>query len=219
MGLALYSYFRSSCSYRVRIALHLKGLDFETRAVHLVRGGGEQHSDSYVVLNPMRHVPILEHQGQTIAESVAILEYLEVVFPATPLIPNEPYLAARMRQVVEVINSGIQPLQNLKVLQYVEREYGGNKSNWARHWIENGLESLERLLLQTSDGFCVADRVSLADCFLVPQIYNARRFQVELDQFPTISAIDQRCRQLEAFHRAHPSQQPDTPDELRHDPY
>ena len=212
MHLALRGYWRSSSSWRVRIALNWKGLEYENIPVHLVADGGHQHSDEHRALNPMREVPVLLVDGEPLAQSVAILEFLEETHPEPALLPQDPIARARARQLTEVINSGIQPIQNLRVMQRLGREFDFEKpqqQTWSRGWIDQGFQALETLLQQHAGQYCVGDSVSFADLCLVPQIYNARRFSVDLDQFPTIMGIEERLAVLPAFKAAHPDQQPD----------
>jgi maleylpyruvate isomerase len=208
----LYGYWRSSASWRVRIGLHLKGLDFDYAAVHLVKDGGQQHSDEHHSRNPMRQVPVLEleHQGQTVhlAQSLAILEFLDEVHPEPALLPADALGRTRARCLAEIVNAGVQPLQNLYVLQQLKKE-GVDAAQWSRHFISRGLMSLERAAQATAGRFLVGDQVTLADICLVPQLYNARRFQVDLDCTPLLLRVEEACNQLEAFARAHPDQQPD----------
>ena len=215
MALKLYSYFRSSCSYRVRIALNLKGLDYETIPIHLVKNGGEQYSQSFHQLNPSHKVPVLVHEGRAISHSVAIIEYLEETFPEKNLFPKAPIERALVRQLCEIINSEIQPLQNLSVLQAVVNEYSFSdeqKLKWIKHWISLGFQSFEELLAKTTGGnFCFGETPTAADCFLLPQVYNAKRFNVDMGLFPKINTIAEFCENIEAFKGAHPNNQPDTP--------
>lgn len=210
----LYSYFRSSASFRVRIALNWKGLVYETIPVHLQRGGGEQLSDAYRRTNPAGLVPALDDGGALLTQSLAIIEYLEEVHPAPPLLPAEPLARARVRSIALSIACEIHPLNNLRVLRYLVRELKVDeaaKDAWYRHWVESGLEQVERTLRERgwAGGFCYGDQVTLADAVLVPQIFNARRFDCRLDHVPLLVAIEQRCMQLDAFARAQPSAQPD----------
>ncbi len=214
MSLVLGSGWRSSCSWRVRIALALKGLPFDTVSVHLVADGGHQHTKAYQALNPMREVPVLIDEGHVLAQSVAILEYLEERHPAPALLPSHPVERARVRQMVELINSGIQPIQNLRVMQRLGREFGLDKDAqraWSRGCIESGFVALERLLERHAGTYSFGDALSLADLCLVPQVYNARRFEVDLTRFPTLVAIEARLGAIEAFQHAHPDAQPDAP--------
>lgn len=207
--LKLYSYFRSSASYRVRIALHWKALPFQYVPVHL---GGEQNMAPYRALNPMGHVPALDHDGFVVAESVAILLYLDDLSPERRLFPIQPKDQATVMQLCELINSGIQPLQNLKIALYLENRLGLSKdqtAEWTRHWIADGLANLERLLERTAGTYCFGGEITAADAFLIPQCFAARRFAVPIDDYPTIARIDRLAGNLEAFRKAHPERQPD----------
>lgn len=210
----LYSYFRSSAAYRVRIALNLKGLAYRTLPVHLLRDGGEQHRPAYRAVNPAGLVPALEDRGHTLTQSLAILEYLEEQYPQTPLLPQGSADRARVRAIAQSIACEIHPLNNLRVLQYLSGTLGlgeEQKNAWYRHWVGEGLGAVERLLADDprTGAFCHGDRPTRADCCLVPQVFNARRFGCELDAMPTILAIVARCQSLEAFQRAAPEHQPD----------
>ena len=210
--LKLYSYFRSSASYRVRIALYAKNLPFEYIPVHLVKDGGEQNQPNFLKINPMAHVPALDHNGFIISESVAIIDYLDQVFPQIPLFPKSPKERAQVFRVVEVLNSGIQPLQNLKVLSYLERELkltSAQKDEWCRNWISKGMAALESILAKTSERYCFGSTITAADAFLIPQCFASRRFGVKIDSFPTIMKIEKACLELPAFQKAHPEKQPD----------
>ncbi len=211
--LKLYSYFRSSASYRVRIALHWKELPFEYVPVHLVKEGGKQNSAEFRKVNPMGHVPALDHDGFVVSESVAMIDYLDSLAPARRLIPTDPKKRATVLQITELLNSGIQPLQNLKVHKELEVKYGLSKEqigDWTRHWMTSGFESLERVLEKTAGEFCVGSEVSSAECFLIPQCFAARRFNVKVEDYPLIARIDAAATKLAAFERAHPAKQPDT---------
>lgn len=217
----LYGYWRSSASWRVRIALAWKGLAYSQRPVHLVRDGGEHRQDAYRALNPMAEVPLLVIPGGSpdavelrLTQSVAICEYLEERFPSPPLLPSDPADRARVRALVEVVNSGIHPVQNLKVLQRVVADFGASqeaKVAWARGWIARGFEGLEGHLAETAGRHAFGDAVTLADCFIVPQVYNAHRFGVDMGAFPTIARIAAAASALPAFSAAHPDHQPDAP--------
>ncbi|KXJ29940.1 maleylacetoacetate isomerase [Exaiptasia diaphana] len=209
----LYSYFRSSCTWRVRAALALKGIEYEYHPVHLVKGGGEQHSDDYKKVNPVGQIPALVIDGHTLTESLAIVEYLDETRPDPPLLPkNDPYKRALVREVSLIITSGIQPLQNLRVLQHVGSE---KKMEWGKYWIDRGLGSLEKLLETTSGKYCVGDEITMADLCLVPQVYNANRFSVDMSKYPIISRINEALSQVDAFKESHPSQQPDCPEDMK----
>jgi maleylacetoacetate isomerase len=215
--LTLYNYWRSSASYRVRIALNLKRLDYAVRAVHLVRDGGEQHRADYRRLNPLALVPTLVDGARVLTQSLAIIEDLDEAYPgAARLLPVDPAERARARAIAQVIACDIHPLGDLRILQYLQRELtvdDAQKLRWSRHWIEVGFAALEAMLAD-DDGphdFCVGTAPSVADCCLVPQVYNARRHGVALDAYPAITRIDAACRQLPAFARAAPEVQPDAP--------
>ncbi|KAK6182941.1 hypothetical protein SNE40_010511 [Patella caerulea] len=208
----LYSYFRSSCSWRVRIALAIKGVEYEYKAVHLVKDGGEQHTEDFKSKNPMQQVPAFVVDDQTLVQSLPIIEYIEEVYPGPSLLPKDPIQRAKVRGLAEVINSGIQPLQNLTVLQYLNED---TKKDWAKHWIHNGFISLEKMLKETSGKYCFGDEVSMADVCLPPQVFNANRFQVDMNEFPVISRINEELSKIEAFRVAEPKRQPDCPDDLK----
>ncbi|MCB9524958.1 MAG: maleylacetoacetate isomerase [Myxococcales bacterium] len=202
----LYGYWRSSSSWRVRLALHIKGLTFENVPVHLVRG--EQRETDHAARNPMQQVPVLVVDGKPLSQSLAIIGLLDELHPEPALMPATPMLRARARQYAELINAGIQPLQNLAVLQEIE-SLGGDRLAWGRRVIADGLKALEDKVQATAGQFLVGDQVTVADLCLVPQMYNARRFDVDLSAFPTLVAVDARLSALPAFERAHPDQQPD----------
>lgn len=210
----LYGYWRSSASWRVRIALHYKGLPYEYVPVHLLEGGGQQHAESYRALNPMRQVPALElvdEQGQVhhLTQSLAILEYLEERYPSPPLLPAEPLARARARALAELVNSGIQPLQNLAVLQRVQSEYQADSKAWAAPWVQRGLEAFQAALAGSPGPYCLGTQPTFADVCLVPQLYGARRFGVDLTPFARLTQIEAACNLLPAFQAAHPDRQPD----------
>jgi maleylpyruvate isomerase len=217
----LHGYWRSSASWRVRIALAWKGLAYAQRPVHLVKDGGEHRKDAYRALNPMGEVPLLVVAGGApdggelrLTQSVAICEYLEEQYPAPALLPAHPADRARVRALVEVVNSGIHPVQNLKVLQRIEADFGAAQEGrvaWARGWIARGFEGLEGHLAATAGRHAFGDAVTLADVFIVPQVYNAHRFGVDMAPFPTIARIAHAAAALPAFAAAHPDRQPDAP--------
>ncbi|XP_078090660.1 maleylacetoacetate isomerase isoform X2 [Mustelus asterias] len=206
----LYTYFRSSCSWRVRIALAFKGIAYDQVPVNLVKGGGQQHADFFKALNPMKQVPALSIDGITISQSLAIIQYLDETRPGPRLLPEDTKKRAQVRMISDHITSGIQPLQNLHVLQKLEAE---KKLEWAQYFIVNGFQALESLLQQTAGQYCVGDEVTMADLCLVPQVYNAVRFKVDLAPFPTIAKINNALLELQIFKVSHPSCQPDTPPE------
>ncbi len=206
----LYNFWRSTCSWRVRIALHHKGLAFEYLPVHLVKDGGEQNQDSYREKNPMRTVPMLElDSGQRISQSLAILEYLEEAYPQKPLLPRDLMKRASVRQLSEMVNSGIQPLQNLSVIQYVKGELQADERAFAKHWITRGMTAFEATLGTTAGKYCHGDELSFADVCLIPQLHGARRFGVDVALFPTCLRIEKACEELPAFLAAHADSQVD----------
>jgi maleylpyruvate isomerase len=209
----LHGYFRSSASYRVRIALNLKGLDYEYDSVHLNRNGGEQFSSAFRELNPFSLVPVLEHEGARLTQSLAIIEYLDEVYPEPPLLPRGPRERARVRALALSVACEIHPLNNLRVLGYLSGELGVNgeaKTRWYQHWVALGLAALEAELARGPAGsFCHGDTPGLADCCLVPQLFNARRFNCDLSRYPRLLAIEDHCSALAAFRDAAPERQPD----------
>jgi maleylacetoacetate isomerase len=208
--LKLYSYFRSSASYRARIALHWKGLPFEYLPVHLVKDGGQQLRPEYRAINPMGHVPALDHDGFLVAETMAILQYLDDIFPGKQLFPSDPREKALTIQICEIVNSGIQPLQNLKVTKMLDASAGkAISADFTKHWISNGMANLEKLLERTAGSFCVGDEVTAGDCFLIPQCFSSRRFGVAIEDYPHIARVEANAVKLEAFQKAHPEKQPD----------
>lgn len=207
----LYGYWRSSASWRVRIALHWKGVPFESLPVHLVRDGGEQHRPEFAAINPMEQVPVLvTDEGVQLTQSLAILLWLEARFPNPALLPADPLARAHAWSLAEVVNSGIQPLQNLRVLQQVKAA-GLDSDAWARDVIARGLTAMEQLARDTAGTYLVGDAVSVADVCLAPQLYNARRFAVPLDAYPTLLRAEAAAAVLPAFAEAIPERQPDAP--------
>jgi maleylacetoacetate isomerase len=209
-GLTLYSYWRSSAAYRVRIALHLKNLDFETIPVHLLRNGGEQRSDSYLALNPQGRVPVLKHGERVLTQSLSICEYLDEVFRDYSLLPADPFRRARVRSLALHIACEIHPLNNLRVQNYLKEQLAGAVDTvaWMRHWMQEGFAAIEKQL-DNSRPAHDEGRPGLFECFLVPQAYNAERYGMDLSAYPAIREIVGRCRQHEAFIRAAPENQPD----------
>mgnify|MGYP005756040259 CR=1 FL=1 len=215
-ALRLYGYWRSSAAYRVRIALNLKGLAYESVPVHLLRDGGEQHGDGYRQLNPQELVPVLLHGSRVLRQSLAIIEYLDETWPDPPLLPATARDRARVRGIAQLIACDIHPLNNLRVLQFFEQTWHvpqPERELWVRRWIQEGFAALERLLQESpSTGeFCEGDTPTLADCCLVPQVYNAQRFGVDLEPYPSIRRIHAACEALPAFEAARPERQPDAP--------
>lgn len=211
----LYSYFRSSASYRVRIALNLKGLPYEVVPVHLLKEGGEQLKPAYRQMNPDALVPALQlDDGTALTQSLAIIEYLEENHPDTPLLPEQALDRAWVRSLALAIACDIHPLNNLRVLRYLAGEMKvseDDKNRWYRHWVEQGLASVEQVLAadRRTGKFCFGDQPGLSDCFLVPQVANAQRMQCDLSTMPTIMRINDACLALEAFAAASPARQPD----------
>ncbi len=210
----LYGYFRSSASYRVRIALNLKGLSYQHEGVHLLKNGGEQLSSAYRQINPDALVPAFEDQGHVLTQSLAILEYLDEAYPQTPLLPTAALDRAYVRSLALAIACEIHPVNNLRVLKYLSNELklsDEQKNTWYRHWVEQGLATLEQRLANNpqTGRFCFGDTPGLADCCLVPQIFNAQRFNCQLNEMPTIMRIYQNCMELPEVVAASPAQQPD----------
>ena len=210
--LRLHSYFRSSAAYRCRIALNMKGLAHETAFVHLVKDGGQQNSPAYRALNPQALVPTLEHDGQVLTQSLAIIEYLDEIEHAPPLLPGNAMERAKIRAFALAIACDIHPVNNLRILSYLKGSMQQEQDavdTWYRHWVENGLAACEALLPRRESRFAFGDLPTLADICLVPQIYNARRFKSDLSRMPRLVAIDEACRALPAFADAAPEAQPD----------
>jgi len=210
----LYTFFRSSASYRVRIALNLKGLSYEQAPIHLRKGGGEQFSAAYKALNPQALVPTLEDNGKVITQSLAIIEYLEEKHPKPALLPGDPADKAIVRSMALIIACEVHPIQNLRVLNYVKSNYDQTDeqvNRWAQHWIDLGLSALEQSIVGHSKGgkFCFGNTPTLADICLVPQLGNARRYGCDLSQYSTILSIEKNCMALSAFANAAPEKQPD----------
>jgi maleylacetoacetate isomerase/maleylpyruvate isomerase len=212
--LKLYTYFRSSAAYRVRIALNLKGLPWEAVPVHLVRDGGQQNQAAYRTKSPLGTVPALETDAGVFTQSLAIIEYLDETHPPPALLPASAEGRARVRAIAQTIACDIHPVNNLRVLNYLAREFGATqeqKDAWYRHWVNDGLLAVEKLLAgdPRTGTFCHGEKPGLADCCLVPQVFNARRFNCPLDDLPTIRRIVDACEQLPAFQRAAPAAQSD----------
>lgn len=208
----LYSYFRSSAAFRVRIALNLKGLSYDTQAVHLLKQGGEQHSADYAAINPSELVPTLLDQQYVLTQSLSILEYLEEAYPKMALLPQNLQQRAQIRAFAQHIACEIHPLNNLRVLQYLEQTLAVSnteKTAWYQHWIKLGFHSLEQQLQQSNGQYCFGEQPTFADCCLIPQVYNAKRFQIDLTEYPKIQSIYTHCMQLQAFQQAAPEQQAD----------
>jgi maleylacetoacetate isomerase len=207
----LYTYFRSSAAYRVRIAMNLKGLAYEPEFIHLAKG---KHNDaSYGAVNPAKLVPALIDDGNLLTQSIAIIEYLDEVHPAVPLLPKAPLDRARVRALSLLVACDIHPIDNLRVLKYLSgtlKVTDEQKNAWYRHWVEDGLAKLEAMLADGKTGtFCHGDTPGMADCCLVPQIANGKRFDCDFSKVPTVMRIYDACNALEAFKQAAPSSQPD----------
>ena len=214
MALTLYTYWRSSAAFRVRIALNLKGLSYESVPKHLLRDGGEQRKPDYLALNPQGLVPGLAHDGVFLSQSLAICEYLEEIQPEPKLLPGSPVDRARIRAMALAVACDIHPLNNLRVLLYLRREFGQDEegvNRWARHWISGGFGALEQWIARHSaDGrYCYGSAATLADVFLLPQVFNARRVQTDLAPFPRVVAVAEHLLTVPAFAAARPEAQAD----------
>ena len=210
----LYTYWRSSSAYRVRIALNLKDVEYETVPVHLVRDGGQQKSAEYLEINPQGLVPALVDGDIVLRQSLAIIEYLDEKYPQPPLLPDSARARARVRSLAYLIADEIQPLNNLGVRQYLKHQAGLDQrqlDDWFRHWLTKGFAALEQLLSASAQSgqFCHGDTPGLADCCLIPQLYNARRFDFDLSAYPTLTRIEKNCSRSVAFQKAEPENQPD----------
>jgi maleylpyruvate isomerase len=210
----LYGYFRSSAAFRVRIALNLKGITPEYQFVHLLKDGGQQHSETYKAINPQENIPTLVHNGQAIGQSIAIIEYLDEIIPEPALLPRDPLARARVRQLALTVACDIHPINNLKVNNYLRDKLGADQNAqraWQQHWIGVGFAALETLLAgsRKTGRFCHGDRPTLADICLIPQMANARRVALDLAPFPTLGRIESAALALPAFRDALPANQPD----------
>jgi maleylacetoacetate isomerase len=210
----LYSYWRSSAAYRVRIALALKGLEYETVPVHLAEG--EQHRPAFNDLNPQESVPVLLHGNRILRQSMAIIEYLDETFPSPPLMPATARDRQRVRMIAQAIACDIHPLNNLRVQQYFEKTWNvpqPEREEWVRHWIREGFDALEDTLADnpSTGTYCDGEQPTMADCCLVPQVFNAERFGLDMAPYATIRRIVQACMALDEFQAARPENQPDAP--------
>jgi len=212
MAMKLYGYFRSSAAFRVRIALNLKKLDYETAAVHLRRN--DQTRPDYLRVNPQGLVPTLKDGDRTLIQSLAIIEYLDETYPDPPLLPRPRADRARVRALAEIVACDIHPINNLRVLRYLTHSLGHDEAaiaSWYNHWIDAGFQALERLLADDprTGNFCHGQAPGLADITLVPQVVNAERYRLDLAPYPTITRIFENCMKLDPFVAAHPDKQPD----------
>lgn len=208
----LFGYYRSSAAYRVRIALAWKGVSYDTKPVHLVKG--EHRAADYLDINPQGQVPSLLIDGHTLAQSMAILEYLEETRPEPPLLPQDPAARAVVRWMAQLIVADIHPINNLRIGNYLRSSFGQGDDGvqaWMRHWMGEGFRALEKLVAVHGGDYCHGNAPTLADVCLVPQMYNARRFALDLAEFPALTAIEERCRTLLPFVAAHPDRQVDCP--------
>ncbi len=210
MAMELYNYFRSSASYRVRIALALKGLAYDYKGVHLARN--EQFNESYAAVSAARLVPLLRDGEHTLTQSMAIIEYLDETHPQPPLLPGTPVERARVRALAQDIACEIHPINNLRVLRFLVKDLKvseDDKNRWYRHWVETGLEVVERRLAAQPATYCHGDTPTLADCVLVPQIFNARRFDCRTEHVPHVMRVFEACMKLPAFEQTRPENCPD----------
>lgn len=214
MSMTLFGYYRSSASYRIRIVLNLKGVPWAYKAVLLNRG--EQQRPEFLSRNPSGLVPVLETDDTSLSQSIAIAEYIEEIHPTPALLPRDPLERARVREIVAIIGCDVHPLQNLRVLNWLREELSASDAQvtaWIHRWISSGFVAIEGLLEKhNSNGqFCVGTAPTLADALLIPQVYNARRFELDLAPFPRLSEIDMHCKTLAPFADAAPERQPDAP--------
>lgn len=209
----LYSYFRSSAAYRVRIALNLKGIPYEYMPVHLLYNGGEQYTSGYESLNPSQLVPTLVDGDIVLTQSMAIIEYLDEALPnSVPLLPSDPVERARARSLAQLIACDTHPLNNLRVLKYLKHQLNADtdvSAQWYAHWIHTSFRAFEKFIARTDSLYCVADTPGLAECFLIPQVYNANRYKLELTDYPNILRVYERCMSISAFELSSPEKQPD----------
>ncbi len=210
--LTLYGYWRSSAAYRVRIALNLKGLSYHSQSIHLVKDGGQQHQADYQTLNPTELVPTLVDGDLVLNQSMAILQYLDDLYPEYPLMPKDKVEKAKIMAFALDIACEMHPTNNLRVLQYLKKPLAHSQEEtetWYRHWLTLGFDALESRLLEHGGDYCFADEISMADLVLVPQVYNAHRYQLDMKAYPKIQSIYENCLKLDAFQKASPEQQAD----------
>ena len=218
-NITLYNYFRSSTSYRARIALNLKNLNYDYKPIHLLNNGGEQNSADYRKLNPMGSVPTLVHGNGVISQSSAIIEYLDEAFPQSfQLLPKDAVTRAHIREFCQIINADTHAYGNLKTLAYLNKNFAikdDQKSAWLNYWMHEGLFACEKILEKTSKKFCFGDTPTAADVFLIPAVTTAIRFEVDTKKYPNLTRVFDHCNQEEAFMKAHPFRQIDTPADLK----
>lgn len=210
MSLALYSYFRSSTSYRVRIALNMKGVAYDLMPINILKG--EHREAAYVAINPSQGVPALKEDGHILTQSLALLDYIDERWPTPPLLPSDPAAKAQVRALCQIVACDIHPINNLRVLNYLTGTLQlteEQKKDWMQHWLAEGLLALEAMVKPLASDYCFGNQLTLADICLVPQVFNAERFGHDMAAYPTLKAIAERCRALPAFERAHPANQPD----------
>lgn len=205
----LYDYFRSTASYRVRIALNIKKIAYETISVHLINNGGEQNSPQYLLKNPQGLVPCIETDEHILCQSLAIIEYLDEIYPEIPLLPKDPFSRATVRSMALMIACDIHPLNNLRVLNRLKEQFNADElqiESWYHHWLKRGFDALEKKLtvLERTGAFCFGKQITMADICLIPQVYNAKRYQFSLENYPIINEINHSCLQLESFKSVSP---------------
>nr|QUF59423.1 glutathione S-transferase GSTZ4 [Brachionus angularis] len=214
----LYNYFRSSSSWRVRIALELKNIEYEYKAISLIKDGGEQFSEDFTKINPKQEVPALFIDGNVLLQSLPIIEYIDETRSQEPrLLSQDPIKRAKSRAVAEIINSGMQPYQNLNVIKRVAQETQSEekKMEWIKFYLTKGFRAIEAALKETSGKYCVGDELSIADLCLVPQVYSANRFNIDMSEFPNVIRVNAELEKIPAFKTAHAHRQIDTPNELK----
>ena len=212
MAIELYGYWRSSCTWRVRMVLAFKGLAYKVHPVHLLADGGQQHTPSHKDMNPLAQVPVLKHGELTMSQSVPIMMYLEEACPSPAVLPQDGRARYHALEIAESINAGTQPLQNLEVMQRLQKDFGLEKADarrFASTYIQRGLAATEKLIRKTRGTYSVGDEFSIADACLIPQLYNARRFEVSMDAFPVLLEVEEALEKIERLHSAHPDRQPD----------
>lgn len=211
----LYDYYRSSACYRVRIVLNLKGLNYEPLSIHLTKDGGQQFKENYRAKNPQNLVPTLEDTSTNVVlnQSLAIMEYLEEQYPKIPILPEDAVSRAKVRAISQIVACDIHPINNLRVLKYLKHAINVNdeqKTAWYHHWLKLGFNAIEKILAQTEQTqFCFGNMPTMADACLIPQVYNAIRFELPMDNYPLIMKVNTHCLALEAFQNAIPENQPD----------